>query len=75
MGWAISQVNEWDDYSNYFREEVGISRKWANAHFLLFYVNQNCNGTGGPVIELIYYSEHILRLKVHWKSDLPPSWA
>ena len=24
---------------------------------------------------LIYYSDCIIRLKVYWKSNLPPSWA
>lgn len=33
MGWAISQVNEWDDYSNYFREMVGVPRNQTMAHF------------------------------------------
>jgi len=23
---------------------------------------------------LTHYNEHIMKLKVHWKSDLPPSW-
>ena len=32
-GWVISQANEWEDYSNYFGEGVGISRNWAIAHF------------------------------------------
>ena len=26
MGWEIPQVNEWEDYPNYFGEGVGISR-------------------------------------------------
>ena len=38
MGWVISLANEWKDYSNYFGEGVGISRNWATAHFLAFYV-------------------------------------
>ena len=24
MGWAISQTNEWGDYSNYFQEGAGF---------------------------------------------------
>ena len=24
---------------------------------------------------LMYYNEHIMRLKGYWKSNLPPSWA
>lgn len=24
---------------------------------------------------LIYYSEHIIKLKVYWKSNLSPSWT
>ena len=29
MGWVISQANEWEDFSNYLEERVGISRNWA----------------------------------------------
>ena len=51
MDWVISQANEWEDYSNYFREGVEISRNWATAHFLAFYGwPQNFHGTGGCVI-------------------------
>ena len=77
MGWIISQA-EWEDYSNYFGEGAGISRNWATAHFLNFYGwPQNCHGTGGCVIQqmLMYYNERIMRLKVYWKSNLPPSWT
>ena len=36
IGWVISYVNEWEDYSNYFWEEVEISRIWATTHSLVF---------------------------------------
>ena len=76
MNWVISQANEWEDYSNYFREGVGISRYWATTHFLTFYGwPQNCHGTGGCVIQLMYYNERIMRLKVYWESNLLSSWT
>ena len=51
MSWVISQANEWEDYSNYFGNGVGISRNWASTHFLDFYGQpQNCHGTCGSVI-------------------------
>ena len=37
MGWVIPWANEWEEYSNYLGEEVGISRNWATAHFLVFW--------------------------------------
>ena len=78
MGWVISQANEWEDYSNYFGEGAGISRNWATAHFLTFYGwPQNCHGARGCVIShiLMFYNECIMRLKVYWRSNLPPSWT
>ena len=37
--------------SNYWGEEVGISRNWATAHFLASYGQpSNCPGAGGCVI-------------------------
>ena len=51
LGWLISQVNEWEEYSNYLGERAGISRNWAMAHFLTFYGwPQKCHGTGGCII-------------------------
>ena len=44
---------------------MGISRNWATAHFVTFMV-----GLGtvmvpvGVLFSMMYYSEHILRLKV-----------
>ena len=29
-----SELNKWEDYSNYFEERAGISRNWATAHSL-----------------------------------------
>ena len=28
-----------------------------------------------PFSMLVYYNEHVMRLKVSWKSNLPPSWT
>ena len=42
IGWVISYANEWEDYSNYFWEEVEIARIWATAHSLVFW---QCFGT------------------------------
>ena len=51
MGWVLSQANEWEDYSNYFKEGVGTSRNWATACFLAFYGPPwNCPGACGCVI-------------------------
>ena len=35
----------------------------------------NPPGASWCVIYLIYYNEHIMRLKVYWKFNLPPSWT
>ena len=35
ISWVILYANEWEDYSNYFWEGVGISRIWATAHSLV----------------------------------------
>ena len=77
MGWEISQANEWEDYSNYFKEGTGISRNWTTTHFLTYYGwTQNCHGAGGCVIQMLtYYNEHIMSLKVYWKSTCLPSWT
>ena len=51
-------------------------RNWTTAHFLTFYVQpQNCHGAGVCVIQIpMCYNEHIMKLKVHWKSNLLLSW-
>ena len=77
MGWVISQANEREDYSTYFGGGAEISRNWATAHFLIYDGwPQNCHAAGGCVIQLIlmYYNE-CMRLNVHWKSTLLPSWT
>ena len=40
LNWT--ELNEWEDYSNYFGEGVEISRNWATAHSLVFW---QCFGT------------------------------
>ena len=53
MGWIISQANEWEDYSNYFREWVKISGNCATTCFLTFYGwPWNCHGAGTCDIQL-----------------------
>ena len=37
MGWVILYANEWEDYSNYFKEGARISRNQITTHFLAFY--------------------------------------
>ena len=32
-GWVIPQTNEWEGYSNYFGDWVGISGNQATTHF------------------------------------------
>ena len=58
---------------------MGISKNWATAHFLAFCGQpRNCHGTCGCGVSfsmLMYYNEHIMRLKVYWKLNLPPSWT
>ena len=60
-----------------FQEGVGISRNWAAAHCLASDGwLQNCIGTCGCVIQMVmHYSEHMLKLRVHWKLCFPSSWA
>ena len=36
---VISQANAWEEYSSYFGEGMGISRKRTTTHFLTFMVN------------------------------------
>ena len=42
IGWVISFANKWEDYFNYFRDMVEISRNWATNHSLVFW---QCLGT------------------------------
>lgn len=56
---------------HYFREGVGIFRNWTTTHFLAFdSLSQNCHGADGASFSLlICYDEHLLRLRVEWKSS------
>ena len=38
MHWVISQANEWENYSNHFREGLRISRNWPTSQFLFLMV-------------------------------------
>ena len=69
----------WEEYSSFGGEEVGISRTWATFHCLTFTVNL------GSVMALVVAwvchlacwcvsNEHMLRLKVWWKSTHLPPW-
>ena len=45
MGWVILYSKEWEEYSNYSGEGVGISRNRTTAHFLAFYGRpRSCHG-------------------------------
>ena len=76
MGWLISQTNKLEDYSNYFEGKGGDFQELDHCPLLdLIWLALNGHGTGGCVIQLMYYNEHIMRLKVYWKLNIPPSWA
>ena len=67
MSWVILQANKWEGYANYLREDA-LPGFWP------------CMVDLGTVMVLVgimltYYSEHIMRLKVYWKSNLLPSWT
>ena len=74
LGWVISQVNEWEEYSCYLGEEVGICWNWATARLLTFVA-----GLGTVRVSLWFvsfglllcYNERALGLKVEWKSTPP----
>ena len=55
-----------------FREDVGISKNWATARFLTFMV---LTPVGVSFSILMCYTEHVLRLRVEWKSTYLPSWT
>ena len=77
MGWVISYVNEWEEYS--------ISGKVLGNHPLFGFScqPQNCHTTthsadghvGMSCHMLMYYGGCVMTPKVYWKSDPPPSWA
>ena len=77
MGWVISWANEWEDYSSSLGEGTEIPRNWATAHFWPFMVDLRTVMVlvRVPFSMLVYYNEHVMRLKVYWKSNLPPSWV
>ena len=56
---------------------VGIFRNWDTAHFLDLMVNLGTvlGPVGVSLSKLLYYNEHIMRLKVKWKSNLSSFWA
>lgn len=66
MGWGISFVNEWEEHANYFGEGAGISKKWANAHFLAFLATLGTvmAAAGVSVGWLMHYNECTMRLEV-----------
>ena len=35
LGWVTSWANEWECYSNYLREGIGISRNWSLGPFMV----------------------------------------
>ena len=66
-----TELNEWEDYSNYFGEGVEISRNWATAHSLVFW---QCLGTVmvplGVSFSLLIEDQGLL--KVHMSVILNP---
>ena len=90
MCWVISQANEWEDYYNYLGEGTGISKNWATTHILAFYgprpwnchgacryavYHANANYNANYIANYMLITMSIMRLKVYWKSNLPPSWT
>ena len=75
--YGLGNFIKWEDYSNYFGEGAGISRNWATPHFrpIMVSLRTVMVPVGVSLSMLMYYSEHIMRLKVYWKSNLLPSWA
>ena len=73
----ISYANEWEEYSSYFEEGMGISQNWATVHFLTFVVGLGTvMGLVGVSFSLLmFYDECTLRLKVCGKLDVLPSWT
>ena len=69
LNWT--ELNEWEDYSNYFGEGVEISRNWATAHSLVFW---QCLGTVmvplGVSFSLLIEDQGLL--KVHMSVILNP---
>ena len=77
MGWVISQAKEWEGlFQLFWGRSRDFQELWPFQEFLAFYGwPQNCHGACGCVIQLMHYNELTMRLKVHWKSNLLPSWA
>ena len=36
IGLGSFVAHEWEEYSSYFGEGIGVSRSWATVHFLAF---------------------------------------
>ena len=55
---------------------MGISRNWES-HFFTFVVCLEfvMASVGMSFSLLTCYSEHLMRLKLHWKLNLLPSWT
>ena len=75
MGWVILLANEWEDYSNYFGEGVGFPEIGPLPIFLPFMAGlRSVMAPVGVLFSmLMHYNERIMRLQVHWKSNLPSS--
>ena len=75
MGWVISSDNNCKDCSSYLGEEFEISRNRPSPTSWSFTVGLRTVMMllGVSFSVLIYYNEHIMRLKAYWKSNLRPS--
>ena len=59
MAQVISQANKREGDSNYFEEKGRDFQNWGTTDCAAFYGwPQNCHGTRGCVVQLMYYSEY-----------------
>ena len=73
MGWVISQANKWQDYPNYFEQGAVISKNLATFWLFMVGLGTVMVPVGVSFSMLVYCNAHIMRLKVHRKSNLLPS--
>lgn len=77
-GWGSFMGYKEKEYSNYLGDRTGISRNWGIAPFLPFFglcLRTVMVPVGMSLKMLMYYNALIMRLKVHRKSNLLPSWV
>ena len=69
-------ANKWEEYSIWDKGQgfPGIG-PWPTFWPLMVGLRTVMALVGVSFSMLIYYNEHIMRLKVYWKFNLPPSWT